>query len=376
MKRRQIDFILKDLAKKMVFLTGPRQVGKTWLAKEISQHFSNSTYLNYDNFDHQRIIKNKSWLPETDLLILDELHKMPNWKNYLKGLYDTKEENLKILVTGSARLETFRNVGDSLAGRYFLHRLLPFSLAELENPKLDDEKKLIHYGGFPEPFLSATEEDQNRWRLQYVDGLIRYDVLDFERIHDFKAIQGVLEILRRSVGSQISYKSIAEDLAISPHTAKKYIQILEELFIVFRVSPYSKNISRSLLKEPKIYFFDSGMVIGDEGAKCENYVAVSLLKHLYEIRDYKGLKTDLKYLKTKEGHEVDFCLVVSDQIDKIIECKLSDGHLHKGLKYFCGKYKLPGIQLVKDLKNEEAFKDLKIEVRKSFEYLKNLSGLL
>ena len=173
---------------------------------------------------------------------------MPNWKNYLKGIFDTRTSGLKILVTGSSRLDIFHQVGDSLAGRYFRHRLLPLSPAELfkngEFTALNVEK-LMSRGGFPEPFLANDPVDSDRWRLQYIDGLIRTDVLDFERIHDFRAIQLVLELLRRRVGSPVSYVSIAEDVQISPNTVKKYIDVFEALYIVFKVVPFSKNIARS-----------------------------------------------------------------------------------------------------------------------------------
>ena len=134
-------------------------------------------------------------------MILDEIHKMPNWKNYLKGVYDTKPSHQKILVTGSARLEVFNQVGDSLAGRYFLHRLMPFSPAELEKiGKNVDLERFMVRGGFPEPFLCDDAVDAKRWRLQYVDSLLRTDVLDFENIHNLNAIRLVFELLRERVG--------------------------------------------------------------------------------------------------------------------------------------------------------------------------------
>jgi len=266
MNRQQIYQIKKDLTKKIVFLVGPRQVGKTWLAKKISEDYKKTVYLNYDRLEDRLIIEKEQWLENTELLILDELHKMKGWKNYLKGVYDTKTDNLKILVTGSARLEVFRQTGDSLAGRFFVHHLMPLSLAELKQAGIsDDIDKLIVRGGFPEPYLAEDEVEANRWRTQYADSLIRTDVLDFDKINDYKAIKMVFELLRRKVSSPISYNSIAEDVGISPVTVKKYISVLESLYIVFRVTPYSKKIARSILKEPKIYFYDNGLVVGAEG---------------------------------------------------------------------------------------------------------------
>ena len=368
MERIQKEQIIKDLNKKMVFLTGPRQVGKTWLAKDIAKDFPKSIYLNYDSLSDRKIIKDEAWLESTDLLILDELHKMPMWKNYLKGVFDTKPEHMKILVTGSARLETFRQSGDSLAGRYFRHRLLPFSPVETSSASLE---KYMSQGGFPEPFLADDERDADRWRMQYIDGLIRTDILDFEKIHDFRAMQTVLELLKSRVGSPVSYKSIAGDTEVSPNTVKKYIQILESLFIIFRVTPYSKNIARSILKEPKIYFFDTGMVDGDEGVRFENTVANCLIKHVCHQVDFYGKPYSLNYLRTKDKAEVDFCLVNNNKPELMIEVKRSDSTPGKALLNFNKKYSIPGLQVVLHLKHERLEND--IEIRRGIDYLKSLS---
>lgn len=370
MYRKQIEKIKEDLEKKMVFVVGPRQVGKTWLAKEVAKDFDNAVYLNYDRIEDRKIIEEERWLETTDLLILDELHKKKDWKNYLKGVYDTKERNLRILVTGSARLDTFKIGGDSLAGRFFVHKLLPFSLAELKNEKYNIERYLER-GGFPEPFLADDSIEADRWRKQYSEGLIRNDILDFEKIHDFRAIEMVFELLRRNVISPLSLNSIARDVGISPTTVSKYIKIFEALYIIFRVSPYSKNIARSILKEPKIYFYDTGLVIGDIGAKIENLMAVSLLKDVLARNDYLGQSNSLKYLRTKEGKEVDFVLVNSNnELDKIIEVKNKDKQISKNLKYFIDKYNLNGLQIVKELKREIEVGN--IEIRRMEDYLKEL----
>jgi len=296
---------------------------------------------------------------------------MPNWKNYLKGVFDTKLSHQKILVTGSARLEVFNQVGDSLAGRFFLHRLLPLSPSECD--MVDVPYTIDHFlqrGGFPEPFLDQDPIDASRWRLQYVDSLLRIDVLEFENIHNVNAIRLVFELLRDRVGSPISYSSIAEDVGISPNTVKKYIQILEALYIVFRVTPFSNNIARSLLKEPKIYFFDNGLVRGNNGVVFENFVATCLLKHIFAKIDYKAENCSLCYLQTKERHEVDFALVRDNQVEQMIEVKSSDHAVHSGLRYFHEKYKLPAMQIVKDLKREKV--ENGIEIVQGLSFLKSL----
>ncbi len=362
MKRAQKKIIIQDLEKKLVFIVGPRQVGKTWLANEIAACYSNAAYLNYDRLEDRRIIHDEAWLPTTRLLVLDEIHKMPGWKNYLKGIFDTKPERLAILVTGSARLDTFRQSGDSLAGRFFVHHLFPFTaqeLAAIGEPV--DIERLESRGGFPEPFLAKDARDAERWRLLYADSLIRTDVLDFEKIQDMRAIRLVFELLRRRVGSPISLTSIAEDVQISPNTVKKYIAILEALYIIFRVTPFSKNIARSLTKEAKIYFYDTGLVKSEDGAHFENLAALSLLRHVTSLRDYEGKPASLHYLRTKEKKEIDFCLTRDDKIDLIIEVKKGRATVSNALKYFHKKYNLPAVQVVASLKREHI--EGNIEVR-------------
>lgn len=341
------------------------------MAKSVASHFSSSLYLNYDSASDREIILEESWLSSTELLIFDEIHKMNNWKNYIKGVYDTKNPEQKILVTGSARLEVFQEVGDSLAGRYFLHRLLPFSPSECKYVGADFSlDRFLERGGFPEPLLAENVIDADRWRLLYIDSLLREDVLNFDNIHNVKAIRLIFEMLRNRVGSPVSYSSIAEDIGVSPNTVKKYIQVLEALYIVFRVSPYSHNIARSLLKEPKIYFFDAALVKGDNGSRLENLVATCLLKEAYAKTDRLGVLHEIRYLQTKEKQEVDFALQKNDLIEKIIEVKNRDSDPSPSLKYFHNKYGMKSCQIVKELKKEKEING--IQILNADKFLKSL----
>jgi predicted AAA+ superfamily ATPase len=354
MNRSQSSLILKDLEKKIALLVGPRQVGKTWLSKQLMQNFDNPLYLNFDNVDDRHSMEKALWPKKTDFLVLDELQKMPDWGTFLKGVFDTKNESLRILVTGSSRLDLSRLEGDSLLGRFYLHHLLPFSFLEVnqESKDLAGVDRLLERGGFPEPFLSKDPVDVDRWRMLYSDGILYTDIIEYGGVMDNKAMRLIFELLQRKVGSPISLQGIAEDVGISPHTVKKYITIMEALYIVFLVYPYSNNIARSLSKPPKVYFFDNGLVVGDSGKKFENLMALSLLKHVFGLKDYMGVQYTLSYLRTKEGKEVDFCLSKNNEIDEIIEAKVSDATISPQVRYFTTKYGFHATQVVKELRQQ------------------------
>jgi len=377
MKRYLSDRILSDLDNKMVMLTGPRQVGKTTLARALQSQFKQPQYLNRDVMDDRRILMAQSWSIRSDLLVLDEIHKMRHWKQYLKGVVDGRMEGQSILVTGSACMDTFRQSGESLAGRYFHMRLHPFSVkewVELTDASPDDAlDRLIERGGMPEPFLVDDPVQAERWRQQYFTDLIREDVVEFSRIHEIRVMRLLVELLRERVGSPLSIASLARDLQVAPNTVTKYLEILEALYVIFLVRPFHRNVARAILKAPKVYFFDTPYVFGDAGAQWENACAAMLLKHVHFEQDVLGKQTTLHYLRTKEGAEVDFVLCEGGDPVRLIECKYADHQAASALVKFAGLFpQAEAIQLVRELRQEEYRRP--VSIIKGAEWLAQLSA--
>ncbi|NBX93674.1 MAG: hypothetical protein EBQ85_10640 [Proteobacteria bacterium] len=188
MKRALLPYIQEDLKKKIVLLAGPRQVGKTTLSKALVKEYE---YLNYDSSKDRKIVRQTAWRKDVELVILDEIHKKLHWKSWIKGIYDTEGIPPYFLLTGSARLDTFRKGGDSLAGRHFYFRLHPFTLKELKSQMDSEEalKRILKYGGFPEPFLSNSTQTAERWRRTHLDVILRQDLLDLERVREIRNIE-------------------------------------------------------------------------------------------------------------------------------------------------------------------------------------------
>jgi len=356
MERYLEKHIKKDLKEKIVILSGPRQVGKTTLSKQL---IPSNVYLNYDSAADRKIIRKEEWARDVELVIFDELHKMKNWKSWIKGVYDTEGIPPSLLVTGSARIETYRKGGDSLAGRFFSYRLHPLTVKEIcayldETPKAALDK-LVSFGGFPEPYLKNSETFAKRWRKTHVDTIIREDLLDLERVRDIKSIEILIDLLKARVGSSTSFSSLAEDLQVSVHTVKHWLQILENLYVIFPVRPYHRNIARSILKEPKYYLYDPSAVDGDFGMKLENVVALALLRDLHLLEDTTGSKVSLHYLRDKEKNEVDFLTVIDNKPALMIEVKVSDDSFSKSLYRFSGFLKdARPIQLVYNLRRKKS----------------------
>lgn len=361
MERSLEAFIYKDLNKKIVLLSGPRQVGKTTLAKSLFP--KHTTYLNMDYPSDRRTFAKMDWERNCELVVFDELHKIRKWKNSIKGVYDKEGVRPRLLVTGSARLDAWRKGGDSLAGRFFSYRMHPFSVAELRGKVSAQEalKIILRTGGFPEPFLAGSAAAAKRWRQSHLDRILREDLRDLTLVRDQKGIETLVEFLRQSVSSMISYDSLARDLQVSAHTIKNWISLLESLYVLFVVTPYSRNIRRGLLKQPKIYFYDTGFVCEDPGARLENAVACALIKRLHFLEDTLGEKCSLHYVRDKEKRETDFLTVREGAGEFLIETKVSDPDI-KAIRHFSHMLgpKIQPFVLLQNLNAERRFENIKI----------------
>jgi predicted AAA+ superfamily ATPase len=349
MERELTALVKRDLGRKLVFVTGPRQAGKTWIARNLDIP---TDYLNYDNDEHREVIRSRTWDRRAELIVFDELHKMPNWTQFLKGVYDVEGVSPAILVTGSARLDVRRKTGDSLAGRFFQYRLHPFDVRELAD-RVDPHTaltRILKTGGFPEPFLADDEEYYRRWRRSHLDVILRQDLLDVASVNDIRSIELLVDLLRTRVGSPISYASLAGDLQRDPKTVKRWLEILEDVYVVFAVRPWHRNVARAVLKEPKYYFFDTGQVrTGGAGGRSdaapvpagpvlENAVAGSLYKAVQTAEDRDGRPRALHYLRTRDGREIDFAVVREDEVTHLIEVKTRDTALSPSFSWFRARF--------------------------------------
>ena len=375
MDRYLTQCIRADLGHKIILLTGPRQVGKTTLAKMLDSDFD---YLNFDNPEHRLLLLERSWDRKKRLVLFDELHKLKNWKSWLKGIYDTEGMPPALVVTGSARLDTYRKVGDSLAGRFFQFRLHPIDVKESitcggqHSAELALDR-LLETGGFPEPFLKGDTRFYKRWKRSHLDIILRQDLLDLENVRQITAIETLIQLLRRRVGSPLSYSSLARDLQTSDKTIKRWLTILENMYVVFRVTPFHRNVARSLLKKPKYYFYDTGQVLGDRGIRLENAVACALLKEIQYREDCYGAEMGLYYLQTKNGQEIDFFITRDDEPYLMLEVKWADDTLSKNFNIFARFFPQAGqLQLVKKLNREKTFPG-GAEIRRAHTWLASLS---
>jgi hypothetical protein len=368
--------------KQMIFLVGPRQVGKTTISLEIAEDRKRSYYLNWDDQKDRKLIlggaeavahglelemaEAGSGIP---LIIFDELHKYRKWKTFLKGFYDKYSKKVQIIVTGSARLDIYKAGGDSLMGRYFLYRVHPFSVAEILHPKTRDTEieshpkkikdldfeSLFKFGGFPDPFLKRDPFFYNQWKRLRFQQLFTEDLRDLTMIQDLGQMQILAELLQQQAGRLTSYQSLANKVNVSVDTVRRWIQVLKSFYYCFTIQPWTKNITRSLLKEPKIFLWDWSLV-EDEGARKENFIGSHLLKAVHYWTDCGFGEFGLYFLRDKEKREVDFLVTKDKKPWFLVEVKSAENKgLSKSLFYYQEATKAPhAFQVVFDMDYVEA----------------------
>ena len=335
--------VLKALDKKMVFIGGPRQVGKTTLSLDLIKPSSpqNEAYLNWDrNTDKSKIIKDQIPLNQK-IIIFDEIHKYKNWRNLLKGLYDKYHETNKFIVTGSARLDYFRKGGDSLLGRDRYFRLHPFSITEFSNkPTKKDLDLLLRFSGFPESLFGQDENEHRIWQRERLNRVVTQDLRDLEQVKEISQILILAESLPERVGSPLSLRSLAEDLGVSQPTVDRWIQILSNLYFCYTISPFGSPKIRAVKKLQKAYMWDWSSV-AEEGFRFENLVASHLLKYCHFIEDTQGYSMELRYLRDTDQREIDFVVLKDKKPSFAVECKTGERNLSSHIGYFKERTKIP-----------------------------------
>lgn len=361
--------------KAMIFLIGPRQVGKTTFAKILGKNLANQIYLNWDSLsDKRKITENPTFfteIPRVDfskpLVILDEIHKKAKWKDYLKGIYDEFAPEFKFLVLGSGRLDLFQQGGDSLAGRYFLLYLFPFTISELttksrsltafrKNPLINFAlnspsvsqriwERLFQLSGFPEPYLKNKVSFWRIWTQNYTRQILYEDLRDFANIKKADALATLFALLPSKIGSPLSINSLATTLQISFDTAAAWLRLFKLVYLTFEISPWHKRLTRVLKKEKKVYLFNYPL-IEKVGARFENMVALELQRAVqtWNVQGFGNF--GLHYIRTKDGQEVDFLLTENNQPLLLLEAKYQDQTISPGLLKIQRMLQVPAVQLL------------------------------
>jgi len=343
MKRSIQSSIETDLGEKMVFVGGPRQVGKTTVALALLGCSAppHPGYLSWDDVSDRKLLLAGALPAGEPLLVFDEIHKYRQWRNLVKGIYDKHRATRKILVTGSARLDHYRRGGDSLQGRYHYHRLHPFTLHEIaRDPSLSDLDQLMEFGGFPEPFLKSNMRHWKRWQRERRSRVIQDDLVNLEHVKDVAQVDLLAGLLPDRVGSLLSINNLRQDLSVAFETAERYVHILENLYFCFRIAPHGLPKLRAIRKEQKLYMWDWSLC-PEPSARFENMVASHLLKYCHRIEDNDGDTMNLRFLRDSAGREIDFVVVRGNKPVFAVECKSGDRALSRNIAYFSQRSNIP-----------------------------------
>jgi len=338
-ERCYLAHIKKDLEKKMVFIGGPRQVGKTTLSRSLLQVAPDASYLNWDNELDRLVILKALWPKDAPLVVFDEIHKRKGWQRLIKGYWDKRQSHQNYVVTGSAQLDAFRKSGDSMLGRYHYYRIHPFTLPELGSSP-ENLLLLFQFGGFPEPLLDRDERLLRRWHLQRVSKLVRVDLRDIENVSDLDKVEILANALPGRVSSTLSRRSLAEDLEVSDKTVKRWLEILHSLYFSYSLAPFGAPKIKAIKKSQKVYLWDWSQV-ESEGPRFENFVGSHLLKLGHFEQDVNGYRCELRYIRDESGRECDFVFLKNGKAEFAVECKLSRTEIDPGLHFFRQRLKIP-----------------------------------
>lgn len=342
MGRYILPLVKEYLVERMVFVGGPRQVGKTTLCTQFlgAKGIHSPAYLNWDNLKARKAIRSGEIPTRSKIICFDEIHKFKLWRSFLKGLYDTQRDRHQFLVTGSARLDHYRKGGDSLLGRYRLVRLHPLSLGELSSFTSDSAQLLLRFGGFPEVFLRGEERFLKLWHRERTHRIIYDDIRDLERVREMSYLELLVDALPERVGSPLSLRSLGQDLEVHPQTVRGWVGILDNVFYSFRISPYGSPKVRAVKKEQKLYLWDWSCLTS-LGAKFENMVASQLLKYCHYIEDREGDVMELRYLRDTDKREVDFVVLKNKKPLFAVECKSGERGVSPHILYFKERTSIP-----------------------------------
>ncbi len=353
---RHLDAKIKEHFKKyrqVLILLGSRQVGKTTLVKKI---FKKADYFLVDNDPIKKILETydinayKTLInPEAKEIIIDEIHLLDNPGRAIKIIYD-QVEKIKMIITGSSSFHIKNKTGESLAGRKIDYNIYPLTFSEYLTQKdieknlnfnifekITDDKKYdsknqlykfdiksilnrnLIYGQYPHLVKNPNDE---KYLLNFVDSLIFKDILELNLIEDKKLAKDMLKLLAFQIGNIVNYSELASSLQADQRTIRRYIEIFEQSFIIFRLYPYSKRKRDEIKKSAKIYFYDAGVRNAlvedfsdlntrvDKGALFENFIISELIKqNSYLDKNYK-----FYYWRTKQGSEMDIVLENKDEL--------------------------------------------------------------
>ena len=338
------DSVRSDLGDRMVFVGGPRQVGKTTFALSMlgaGSDESSPAYLNWDYLpDRERILAARL-PPSQRLVIFDELHKYASWRGLLKGLYDKHRSSVSFLVTGSARLDYYRKGGDSLQGRYHYYRLHPFTLRESgRDADAAAVAHLLRFGGFPEPFLRGEERFHRRWLREHSARVVHEDLRDLEQVREVSRLDLLLAHLPACVGAPLSVNRLRTLLHASHESVERWIAAFERLYLCYRLAPFGSAPIRAVRKERKLYFWDWSRV-NDPGPRFENMVAGHLLKYCHLVEDTEGHEMELRFLRDTDGREIDFVVLRDGRPEFAVECKSGERAAAPACRYVRERSAIP-----------------------------------